>query len=192
MPTRLTHPFTRAQISSLRIGQQVRVTGLIFTGRDRLHRFLADGGEPGADLANGAIFHCGPVVVREQGLWSVRAAGPTTSIREEPYMPEIIRRFHVRAILGKGGMGPATLAACARYGCVYLHLVGGAAQVLADHVRHVRGVRFLDEFGSTEAMWELEVADLPALVTMDAHGASWHDTVQKRSGQALARLIQRT
>lgn len=186
---RLTHPFTLKQIQALHAGMRVDVNGLIFTGRDRLHRHLAEGGEPGADLTNGALFHCGPVVIREKGAWRICAAGPTTSIREEPYMSEIIRRFHLRVILGKGGMGPATRAACKRHGCVYLHLVGGAAQALADHVQRVRAVHFLETFGSAEAMWEIEVKDMPAIVTIDAHGASLHEAVLQDSATALKKLI---
>ncbi len=186
---RLTHPFTLKQVQALRAGMRVNVNGLVFTGRDRLHKHLADGGEPKADLRNGAIFHCGPVVIREKDAWRICAAGPTTSIREEPYMSAIIRKFRLRVILGKGGMGPATRAACKRYGCVYLHLVGGAAQALADHVQHVRTVHFLKTFGSAEAMWELEVQDMPAIVTIDTHGASLHETVMQDSASALEKLI---
>lgn len=177
----LTYPFTRAAIRQLKIGQRVLVSGKIFTGRDRLHKFLAEGGRAPVSLKNGAIYHCGPVVIREKGKWCVRAAGPTTSIREEPYMAAIIRQQGLAVIIGKGGMGAATLQACRRYGCVYLHAVGGAAQVLADKIKNVGGVHFRDTFGPTEALWELEVVDFPCLVTIDAHGRSLHATIARRS-----------
>ncbi|MFH1476939.1 MAG: FumA C-terminus/TtdB family hydratase beta subunit [Verrucomicrobiota bacterium] len=181
MLTMLTYPFTCASVRRLKIGERVLLSGRIFTGRDRLHKFLAEGGPMPVFLKNGAIYHCGPVVILENGKWSVRAAGPTTSIREEPYMATIIKQHGLTVIIGKGGMGTATLQACRRYGCVYLHAVGGAAQVLADTVKNVSGVHFLDMFGPTEALWELEVVNFPCLVTMDAHGHSLHEMIAKRS-----------
>lgn len=185
----LMEPFTREKIRRLKVGDRVELSGRIFTGRDRLHRYLFDGGRVPVSLKNGAIFHCGPVVVRRKGQWVVLAAGPTTSGREDPYMPEIIRRTGLRLIIGKGGMGPETLAACRKYGCVYLHAVGGAAQVLAQKVARVSDVHFLDEFGSAEALWELEVRRFPALVTMDAHGRSLHAEVAKASAAGLRKRL---
>ena len=181
MITKLTYPFTRAVVRQLKVGERVLLSGRLYTGRDRLHKFLAEGGHTPVSLKNGAIYHCGPVVIREKGRWRVRAAGPTTSIREEPYMAAIIKQYGLTIIIGKGGMGEATRQACRRYGCVYLHAVGGAAQVLADTVKSVSGVHFHDTFGPTEALWELEVVDFPCLVTMDAHGRSLHAVIAKRS-----------
>jgi len=186
---RLEYPFALEQVRCLSVGDCVLVSGRIFTGRDRLHRFLAEGGKSPFNLRAGAIYHCGPVVIREKGQWVVRAAGPTTSIREEPYLPEIIRRHALRVIIGKGGMGEGTRKACAKYGCVYLHAVGGAAQVLADKIERVAGVHFLDEFGSAEAMWELVVRDFPVLVTMDARGRSLHERIAARSKRNLQHLL---
>lgn len=184
----LQYPFTREQVRGLAVGDQVLVSGRIFTGRDRLHRYLAEGGKAPVNFKAGAIYHCGPVVVRERGKWVVRAAGPTTSIREEPYLPEIIRRHGLTAIIGKGGLGAGTRAACRKYGCVYLHAVGGAAQVLADRIERVAGVHFMEEFGSAEALWELDVRDFPALVTMDARGRSLHEQVAARSARNLRQI----
>ena len=181
MPTTLTYPFTRQKIRKLKVGERVLLSGRIYTGRDRLHKFLAEGESVPVSLKDGAIYHCGPVVIRENGQWRVRAAGPTTSIREEPYMAAIIKQHGLTVIIGKGGMGEATRQACRRYGCVYLHAVGGAAQVLADTVKNVNGVHFRKTFGPTEALWELEVVDFPCLVTMDAHGRSLHAAIAKRS-----------
>lgn len=166
------------------------LSGRIYTGRDRLHKFLAEGGPAPVSLKNGAIYHCGPVVIRESGKWFVRAAGPTTSIREEPYMATIIKRHGVTVIIGKGGMGEATRQTGRRYGCVYLHAVGGAAQVLADTVKNVGGVHFRDTFGPTEALWELDVVAFPCLVTMDARGRSLHAMVVKRSEARINKEIR--
>jgi fumarate hydratase class I len=82
-------------------------------------------------------------------------------------------------------MGDQTLAACKAHGCVYLHAIGGAAQVLAECVRRVRNVHFLEKFGSPEAIWELEIEDFPVVVTMDSHGGSLHREIRAASEAAL-------
>jgi fumarate hydratase subunit beta len=184
----LTAPFNEEKIRSLKVGDEVLITGIVFTGRDAVHKYLHEGGElpPGVDLRDGIIYHCGPVVMKEaDGSWKVTAAGPTTSIREEPYQADIVGRFGMRGVIGKGGMGDKTLAACQEFGCVYLHAIGGAAQVLAECVKSVRNVYFLEKFGSPEAIWELEVVDFPAVVTMDSHGRSLHREVFASSQAAL-------
>ena len=189
-PRRLEYPFTAAQINSLRVGQLVSVSGRLFTARDRLHKYLFEGGKCPVDLKDGAIYHCGPVVVRREGAWVVRAAGPTTSIREEPYLHRIIKEHAVRVVIGKGAMGRRTEQACAEFGCVYLHAVGGAAQVLAGKVTAVSGGYFMKEFGPTEALWELTVKEFPAIVAIDAHGHSLMRRVQHSSRRALDRLLK--
>lgn len=188
----LVAPFTEEKIRSLRVGDEVAITGVVFTGRDAVHKYLHEGGAlpEGVSLRDGILYHCGPVVMKEpDGTWKVTAAGPTTSIREEPYQGQVIRDFGVRGVIGKGGMGERTLAACREHGCVYLHAVGGAAQVLAECVKRVRNVYFLEKFGSPEAIWELEVEALPAVVTMDSHGGSLHREVMAASQAALAERV---
>lgn len=188
----LQTPLSEEVIRTLRVGDEVSLSGIIFTGRDAVHKYLHDGGilPPEVALRDGVIYHCGPVVMPEaDGSWKVTAAGPTTSIREEPYQADIIRDFGVRAVIGKGGMGDKTLAACRQYGCVYLHAIGGAAQVLAECVRQVRGVFLKEKFGSPEAIWELEVVDFPAVVTMDAHGNSRHRDIFESSQAELAKRL---
>ena len=142
------------------------------------------------DVTGGVLYHCGPVIVREDDGWRVTAAGPTTSIREEPYMPEVIRKYGIRAIIGKGGMGEGTKRACQEYGCVYLHAVGGAAQVIAACIRKVTNVYMLEEFGAPEALWELEVEDFPVIVTMDCHGNSLHEQILQESSAKLKELLE--
>ena len=187
----LQAPFTEDKIRALKVGDEVLITGLVFTGRDAVHKYLHEGGvlPPGVDLKDGIMYHCGPVVMDDAGNWMVTAAGPTTSIREEPFQGQIIRDFGIRGVIGKGGMGDNTLAACKAHGCVYLHAVGGAAQVLAECVRRVRNVHFLEKFGSPEAIWELEIVDFPAVVTMDSHGGSLHREVRAASEAALKARI---
>lgn len=187
--TSLTFPFTEAQVRALKVGDEVSISGIVFTGRDAVHKYLHEGGAlpPGVSLRDGIIYHCGPVMMKQpDGSYRCTAAGPTTSIREEPYQWQIIRDFGVRGVIGKGGMGDKTLAACKEHGCVYLHAIGGAAQVLAECVKRVRNVYFAEEFGSPEAIWELEIENFPAVVTIDAHGNSLHKEVLAQSQAALA------
>jgi fumarate hydratase subunit beta len=190
--TKLSFPFTESKIRALKVGDPVEITGVLFTGRDAVHKYLHEGGElpPGVSLRDGIIYHCGPVVLKdEQGNWKVTAAGPTTSTREEPYQAQIIQQFGVRGVIGKGGMGDRTAAACKEQGCVYLHAVGGAAQVLAECIKKVRNVYFLDKFGSPEAIWEFEVEKFPAVVTIDAHGNSLHREIFAASQAELAKRL---
>jgi tartrate/fumarate subfamily iron-sulfur-dependent hydro-lyase beta chain len=186
--TSLSAPFTDEKIRALSVGDEVALTWIVFTGRDAVHKYLHEGGElpPEVNLRDGILYHCGPVVVKdEQGRWKVTAAGPTTSIREESYQADIIGKFGLRGVIGKGGMGEKTAAACKEFGCVYFHAIGGAAQVLAECIKAVRGVYFLEKFGAPEAIWELEVENFPAVVTMDAHGNSLHREVMAASQAAL-------
>ena len=186
--TNLTTPITEEQIRALKVGDSVAISGVVFTGRDAVHKYLHEGGElpEEVNLEGSIIYHCGPVVMKDDdGDWQVTAAGPTTSIREEPYQGDIIKKFGVRGVIGKGGMGAKTLAACGENGSVYLHAIGGAAQVLAERIKKVRDVYFLDEFGSPEAIWELEVDKFPAVVTMDSHGRSLHAEVAEASQAVL-------
>jgi tartrate/fumarate subfamily iron-sulfur-dependent hydro-lyase beta chain len=189
---RLNVPIREETIRALKVGDEVLLSGIVFTGRDAVHKHLHDGGElpQQVNLRDGVLYHCGPVVMKdEQGQWKVTAAGPTTSIREEPYQGDIIRKFSVRAVIGKGGMGDRTLAACQEAGCVYLHAVGGAAQVLAECVKSVRGVYMMEQFGAPEAIWELDVENFPAVVTMDANGNSLHREVFAASQAELAKRL---
>jgi fumarate hydratase class I len=182
----LQAPISETQIRALRVGDVVLVSGRVFTGRDAVHAHLMKH-EPPVDLRGGVLYHCGPVVAKQDGGWRVTAAGPTTSIREEPYQAEILERYGVRVVIGKGGMGPRTLAGLQKSGAVYLNAVGGAAQFYARCIERVDGVSLL-EFGTPEAMWHLQVKEFPAIVTMDANGNSLHKDVEDVSGRALENL----
>jgi fumarate hydratase class I len=138
-------------------------------------------------LRGGILYHCGPVVLKQNGTWKMTAAGPTTSMREEPYEHEVIRRYGVRAVMGKGGMGAKTLAALKEHGAVYLNAIGGAAQFYARCIEEVLDVKLL-ELGTPEAMWKMRVKEFPAIVTMDATGNSLHADVEKASGLLLEKL----
>ena len=201
----LTLPISPDSVRRLKVGDPVRLNGIMLTGRDAAHKWLVEtfikksraptGDDPEVErairplLAGGAIYHCGPVVT---GLdtkdYRFVAAGPTTSTREEPFQSDVMRHFQVRAVIGKGGMGAKTLAACGEVPAVYLHAIGGAATLIAQTVTGVIGVHKLD-FGVPEAMWVIEVKDFPAVVTMDAHGRSLHAEIEARSAERLASLI---
>ena len=177
----LRAPLSEADVRALKVGDLVMISGRMFTGRDAVHSYLMKH-EPPVDLRGSVLYHCGPVVAKEGDGWRITAAGPTTSIREEPYQGEIIKRYGVRVVIGKGGMGAKTLAALKEQGAVYLNAIGGAAQFYARSIKKVDGVSLLD-FGTPEAMWHLDVEDFPAIVTMDAHGNSLHKDIEQESGQ---------
>jgi len=182
----LTPPLTEAQMRALKVGDVVLITGDLYTGRDNVHKHLMKNPPP-QNLDGAALYHCGPVMLQEGGKWVVKAAGPTTSIREEPYQADVIRKYGVRAVIGKGGMGKKTSDALKEFGAVYLNGIGGAAQYYARTVREVLGVDWM-EFGIPEAMWHLRVENFAAIVTMDAHGNSLHREIEEKTGEALAAL----
>jgi fumarate hydratase class I len=199
----LTVPISDEDIRALHVGDTVFLNGIIVLGRDAAHKFMVETfirnpvppeeaelyGELRKLLDGGVIYHCGPVVKKhEDGSYSFVAAGPTTSIREEVYEPEVIEHFNLRGVIGKGGMGPNTLKACQSQPAVYFHAIGGAASLIAQSVKEVVTVHKL-EFGVPEAMWVIRVEDFPVVVTMDSHGQSIHDQVEARSKEKLAELI---
>lgn len=184
----LQTPMTEEQVRKLKAGDIVLLSGTVFTGRDEVHKYLHKGGDLEI-LRNGVIYHCGPVVLEEGGKYRIVAAGPTTSIREEPYQADVIKRYGVKAVIGKGGMGAKTLTACKEHGCVYLHAIGGAAQIYAQCVQNVPQVFLKEKFGSPEAVWEMQVKDFPAVVTMDAHGRSLHQEVSDESKAHLGEVL---
>ncbi|MGG5252230.1 fumarate hydratase [Neobacillus sp. SM06] len=186
----LQAPISEEQIRSLKVGDVVQINGMLYTGRDAIHKYLMDHDAP-VDLNGQIVYHCGPVMLKDkEGNWHVKAAGPTTSIREEPYQGDIMKKFGIRAVIGKGGMGPKTLAALQEHGGVYLNAIGGAAQYYADCIKSVEGVDLMN-FGIPEAMWHLKVEGFTAVVTMDSHGNSLHADVDKSSLEKLAQFNER-
>jgi fumarate hydratase subunit beta len=186
-------PLTKEDALLLKIGDMVLINGQIVTGRDRLHRFLFNE-KPNKkkipfNLEGAILYHCGPIIKKLGKGFELVAGGPTTSIRVEMYEHQIISGYGLRGIMGKGGMGKLTLNALKKNGCVYFHTIGGAAVYLADRVKRVVDVWKLEEFGMTEAMWVFDVEEFPAIVTMDAHGRSLHEEIEKRSYKELRKLI---
>ncbi len=200
---RLTTPISDEEIRALKVGDTVHLNGVIVTGRDAAHKFMIEHfirNEPQPDeaelneklkklLDGGVIYHCGPVVRQnEDGSYTFVAAGPTTSIREEVYEPEVIAYYNLKGVIGKGGMGPNTLQACQEQPAVYFHAIGGAASLIAQAVKEVITVYKL-EFGVPEAMWVIRVEDFPVVVTMDSHGNSIHEQVAAQSQAKFAELV---
>ncbi len=202
---KLQIPIEDSEVRGLKVGDSVSLTGTMITGRDAVHKwmietFIEETHQPQGDdleiyealklvLDGSAIYHCGPVVAGlDSGDYAFVAAGPTTSIREEPYQADVLRHFNAKAVIGKGGMGPKTLKACIELPCLYLHAIGGAASLIAQSVQEVRTVYKL-EFGVPEAIWVIEVRDFPAVVTMDSHGESIHMQVEEKSKAALEILL---
>jgi fumarate hydratase subunit beta len=203
----LTIPISDETIRELKVGEPVLLTGVMVTGRDTAHKWLVETFikktrtpmdddlqvyEELKKLLNGSvIYHCGPVV---SGLdtkeYKFVAAGPTTSIREEPYQADVMKHFNLKGVIGKGGMGARTLKGCQEVPGVYLHAIGGAATFIAQSVEKVLGVYKYD-FGVPEAIWVIQVKDFPAVVTMDSHGQSLHAVVEQDSGRVLEELLRR-
>jgi fumarate hydratase subunit beta len=198
-------PITEEAIRALHVGDQVRIYGTMVTARDAAHKYMKDTFFHGPAIPEseravydrlrelwqgGVMYHCGPVVSRDaEGRWHFVSAGPTTSTREEPYEADVIAHFGLRAVIGKGGMGPKTLAACGQHGAVYLHAIGGAATLIASYVKEVLDVYKKDELGVPEAFWVIRVEGFPAVVTMDSHGVSLHEQMYEASRQRLAELL---
>lgn len=189
---KLTYPFSKEEIKKLVVGDMVLISGKLFTGRDAIHKYLHEGNPSPVSLANQIIYHCGPVVLEDKktGRYTITAAGPTTSIREEPYQWQIMRDHGNIGVIGKGGMGEKTVQGCREYGCVYFHAIGGAAQVLAEKIKSVDNVYLKEKFGSPEAIWEITVEDFPVVVTIDSHGASLHEKISTQSGGQLTDLLK--
>ena len=155
MTTKIALPVSEEEIRKLKAGDEVLISGVMITARDAAHKYLVDtdGPEVKDILENGMVYHCGPVVKKnDEGKWEFVAAGPTTSIRDEPYEADVIEKYKVRGVIGKGGMGARTQAACDKFGCVYLTAIGGLATILAQSVVEVLDVHKLEEFGNSEAM----------------------------------------
>lgn len=200
---RLTTPISDNDIEALQVGDQVLISGVIVTARDRAHKFLVDNfvekepveAERGLYeelkklLTGGVIYHCGPVVVKEDGGYKFVSAGPTTSTRTEIYQDKVIAHFGVKGVIGKGGTGQRTLAALNQHKAVYLHAIGGAGALIAQRVKEVQTVYKLPEFGVPEAFWVIRVEDFPAVVTMDSHGRSLHEEKERESAQVLQTLL---
>lgn len=184
-------PVSEEEVRKLKVGDEVSLNGIMVLGRDNAHAWMYE--EKPNEIRNllkgTVIYHCGPVVKKVDDEWIFVAAGPTTSIREEPYQGDVLKEYDLRAVIGKGGMGDKTLVALKEHGAVYLHAIGGTAALLAKAVVKVHDVLKLEEFGIPEAMWVIEVKDFPTVVTMDSHGQSLHQVIKGKSNIVADKLI---
>jgi fumarate hydratase class I len=187
----LSTPITETAIRALKVGDEILLSGKVILSRDIGHKFMVEQKPEWLKpiLEDAVIYHCGPVVAKNpDGTWCFVSSGPTTSIREEPYQAEVLETYRVRGVIGKGGMGKKTSGGLQKVGACYFHATGGAGALLAERVKRVVDVKMLEEFGSPEAFWIIEVEDFPLVVTMDSHGGSLHDEVLATS-QARAQAL---
>ena len=190
---KLKIPISEDDIRDLKVGDTVLLSGVIVTARDEAHKLMI---EEKPDfirdvLKESVIYHCGPVVKKDdQGKWSFVSAGPTTSAREEPYQTDVVCEYNIRGVIGKGGMGAKTAEGLKRCGAVYFHAVGGAGTLIANAVKEVKTVYKLEEFGTPEAFWVIEVEDFPLVVTMDSHGGSLHSEIKEKSSKIAKEIIE--
>jgi fumarate hydratase class I len=189
---RISTPISEAVIRDLQVGDEVLLSGQMVLSRDMGHKYMVEKKPDWLKpiLAESVIYHCGPVVAHhEDGHWSFVSAGPTTSSREEPYQADVLETYNVRGVIGKGGMGKKTSDALGKVGACYFHATGGAGALLAERVKRVVDVKMLEEFGSPEAFWIIEVEDFPLVVTMDSHGGSLHEEVAAASQERAKELM---
>jgi len=189
---KLKTPISEKEIRKLKVGDEVLISGVIVTARDQAHKLMVEE-KPDfiRDYLDGSIiYHCGPVVKKEDnGNWTFVAAGPTTSSREEPYQSDVIAEYNVRGVIGKGGMGDKTAEGLKNHGAVYFHAIGGAGTLIAERVTKVIDVLKLEEFGTPEALWIIDVKDFPVVVTMDSNGSSLHKKILETSSEIAKNII---
>jgi len=188
----LSTPLSEEDVSKLRVGDIIYLSGTVFTARDEAHMELIEHkGLPGFDMTGLGLYHCGPVMKREEGKWKVVAAGPTTSFRMETLEPVFLDLFSVKVIIGKGGMGPLTLEALQKHNVVYASFTGGAGALAAKGLAEVKDVHLLEELGMPEAVWIFEAREFgPLVVSMDAHGSSLYTEVNRKTEKNLNRILK--
>jgi fumarate hydratase subunit beta len=192
---KLTTPIEESKIRDLKAGDVVFLSGEIYTARDEAHlralEYFREGKDMPVNFAGAAVFHCGPIMKKENESWHLSAAGPTTSARMNSLEPEFIGSLGVRAIIGKGGMSKSTLDAMQKEGCVYLAITGGAALLAAKGIEDVSDVHWLD-LGMPEALWILHAKDFgPLIVGMDSHGNSLFSDVESKTQENLPDVKKR-
>jgi len=195
MEYNLKTPVPEEEIRKLRAGDLIYVTGTVITARDEAHLKALElhekGESPPVEFKGNGVFHCGPIMKKDEGAWRVVAAGPTTSARMEIFQDEFIEAYRPAVIIGKGGMGGRTSKACQEYGCVYGAFTGGAALLAAQGIKKVRDVFWLEEFGMPECLWVYDVEDFgPMIVTIDTHGGNLTADVGAKIAERRDRLIE--
>lgn len=192
---KLKTPITEQDVRKLNVNDVIYITGTMITARDAAHRRALEihneRKKLPLDLQGLAVFHCGPIVKKEDDKWIIVAAGPTTSTRMDIFEDEFIKNFKVRVVIGKGGMGKRTTDAMKKYGAVYGAFTGGAAVLAAKAVKNVKSVEWYD-LGMPEAMWVMEVEDFgPLTVAIDSHGNNLFQNVMKKVEQSKQKIYEK-
>ncbi|KPV63061.1 MAG: fumarate hydratase [Candidatus Bathyarchaeota archaeon BA2] len=192
---KLKTPISEEDTRKLKVNDIIYITGTIITARDAAHRraleFHREKKKLPVNLQGLAVFHCGPIVKKENDKWIVVAAGPTTSTRMDLFEDEFIKNFKIRVVIGKGGMGKKTTKAMKQYGAVYGAFTGGAAVLAAKAIKNVKSVEWYD-LGMPEALWVLEVEEFgPLTVAIDAHGNNLFEDVQKKVEESRQKIYQK-
>lgn len=177
---RLNTPLKEGDILKLNAGDNVLISGTIFTARDKAHLFLLEEDFPA--VKDGIIYHAGPIIKDKE----VISAGPTTSARLNPYTPKLIEKYGIKIIIGKGGMDQGVIDAM-RGKAVYLSAIGGAGVLYANAMKFKNVYK--EEFGMPEAIWEFEVKDFPAIVAIDSKGNSLYEKTLEKSKEAFQKLL---
>ncbi len=168
---KLQTPLTDAVIKSLKAGDEVEITGVVYTARDVAHKRLCQlidaGDDLPVDLAGQVIYFVGPTPARDGA--AIGAAGPPTSSRMDGFSPKLIKAG-LKGMIGKGYRGTEVRDALKEYGAIHFATIGGAGALLSKHITAAEIVAY-DDLG-TEAIRKLEVLDFPAVVAYDSHGQS--------------------
>lgn len=167
----LRPPVTLQDVSKLRVGDLVKISGRIFTARDKAYARIVQSGRAPIDMRGGVVYHCGPLAVRRGGGYEVISAGPTTSSRMDEMQEKFLRITGVRVLIGKGGVGEKIAKRFPNLGCVYLSFPGGAGVLAAEFVEKVEEIIW-EDLGLAEAIWVLRVKDFPCVVSIDVHGGN--------------------
>ena len=172
----LKTPIQSEDVEQLKVGDIVFLDGYLVTCRDMAHRRLIDMGmQLPVELEGLAILHAGPIVTKDGDGWKIVSIGPTTSMRMEVHEKEFIKQTGVRLVVGKGGMGPETVAGCAAHKAVHAVFPGGCAVLAASRVEEIERVEWLD-LGMPEALWVTRVKNFgPLIISIDTHGNNLFD-----------------
>ena len=192
MEYRLNLPVGREEIERIKAGDIIYVNGIVVTARDEAHEraleYFREGKSLPVDFSKVAVYHCGPVMKKNEE-WHVIAAGPTTSRRMELFEYDFIKNFGTRIIIGKGGMGEKTAKACKEFKAIYAAFTGGAAVLAANAIKKVKGVEWLD-LGMPEALWIFEASNFgPLVVTIDAHGNNLTEDIKKKAMEKASSIF---
>ena len=184
-------PMSEADAKSLKLGEMVTVSGLLFTGRSRLHiRAVEDNICPPIDYEKiNCFFHVGPVMKQNDDEWEVVSCEPTSSIRFERYGADVVKKFKLRTLIGKTTMGPRTAQALKEVGGVYLTKIGLSGNALRGQVKKVHDVYFLEELGKTECTWIYEVENFgPFFVAIDAEGNNYFEELAREADAKMPEI----